>query len=79
MGPQIFRMQAADRLLRIVGHEQIERGLIEDILLRLQCVDHLSDKIVQVLQPEGGGNQIAKENLRDPEHCLRHVLRVPGA
>ena len=64
MGAQVLRMQATDRLLRIVGHQQIQGLLIKKILLGLKGTDHLADEIVEMLEAEGGGNQVAKKDLR---------------
>ncbi len=77
VGALVLGVQAADRLFRVVGHEQVEGLLVEQVLLRLQGVDHLADEVVQVLQAEGGGDQVAEEHLGEPQDVLGHVFVVP--
>ena len=68
MGIGIEPVEQGDGLVGIIGHQQIKAVLIEDVLLVLQGLDDPQDEIVQVLQTEGGGDQIAEKGLGQTLH-----------
>jgi len=68
MGERVEPVQQGDGLVGIVGHQQVEPVLVEDGLLVLQGLNDAQDEIVEMLQAEGRGDQVAEKGLRQPLH-----------
>jgi len=70
-------MEKRDRFFRIIGHEQIKHPLIKHFFLDLERADNPGDKIIEMLQAEGGGNQIAEKGFRKTMNRVHPILLIP--
>ena len=75
-----FLIQRTDGQLLVVGHQVLRFFRRQQIRLRAQVVENLTDKIIHLLDEEGRGKEFAVENLRLLRqnflqfHLVRHRL-----
>ena len=59
VGIGIDLVKQRDRVLGVVGHQQIERSLIQNFPLTFEGLNNPQNEIVQMLEPEGRGNEVS--------------------
>ena len=63
--------------VRVVGHQQVEILLAQDLLLVLQGLVDAGDEVVQMLEAEGGGDQIPHEGFGKPQGVAGQIVGFP--
>ncbi len=76
-GLRITVMQKTDGKLRVIGHEQIKAFLVQQFFLAFQGLHDPGDEVIQVLEPEGAGNQVPEKEFGQPEDGTANILFIP--